>query len=337
MRKIAKRSGFSVATVSEALKESSKVRLSTRQIIQQIAREEHYNVNPKVQAAMSAIRRYSADRLRGSIALVDIFDRGRSSIHPFHDVILDGVRESAKMLGFVTELFIVNRGNTEDDLRQLNRIFKSRNIDGLIVLPFTDTVDFSALDFSELSAVSMDYCLSKPHLHHVLPDHYSSMYNSLDILRKRGYQKPGLYILKEKDERLKYRWSAAFMTFQQKFSNHSGIPNICICDEISHDEFLEWYHSTNPDLIVGHHDIVCDWLEKEGLNISSDVGFFNLNCLSKTRNCSGLDLNPKQLGIVAIENVVDLINRGEKGVPEYPKAVSVPVFWVEGDTLRSMS
>ena len=67
-------------------------------------------------------------------------------------------------------------------LPRLNAILATRNVRGLVVLPFRETLDFSALDWSRVAGVVMDYCLCTPRLHTVLPDHQSSLVTALQRL-----------------------------------------------------------------------------------------------------------------------------------------------------------
>ncbi len=335
LRRIAEASGCSIATVSEALRDSTRVRASTKNRVLEVARMMNYTVDPKVQAMMSAIRCHGTSSFRGSIAVVDILDPDLSSIHPFHRPIFEGICECAERLGFATELFIIDRADPGQGVKRLDRIIKARGIDGLIVLPFTDAVDFSCLDFGRVSSVSMDFCLVAPKLHHVYPDHHSSIIEALYDLSNLGYKRPGLYMLKSKDSRLKYRWTTGFQSYHLMIGEVIDSRAAVVVDSLDEKHFINWFNDYRPDVVLGHFDLFWDWLEKNGNAVPEEVGFFCLNRVAQKSSCCGLDLNPRQLGVVAAEAVVDLINRGEVGVPEHPKGISVMASRMPGDSLRA--
>lgn|GEM_PF-7009691 len=49
-------------------------------------------------------------------------------------------------------------------LKRLNSIMAARNVQGVIVTPVAETLDFSALAWSNYAAVLMDHCISRPSL-----------------------------------------------------------------------------------------------------------------------------------------------------------------------------
>jgi LacI family transcriptional regulator len=52
--------------------------------------------------------------------------------------------------------------------------------------------------------------------------------------------------------------------------------------------------------------------------------------------CSGLDLQPRLVGVRGIELVIGQIYRNEYGFPAHPSTTTIPALWVDGVTLRTM-
>lgn len=335
LRDLARRLGLSVATVSEALRDSPRVKPATRERIQKAAARAGYHRNPLIGAALSAVRRRLQGGYHGTLAMIDATEDGRQELVIFHREIAAGAESRAVELGFTTELFWVGDREPALSNRRLPAVLNARGITGAVILPFNLARDLSDFDFSRLSAVQMDHCLIRPQLHTIVPDHYFSMIHALDQLTGRGYERIGLCMESRKDTRLRNKWSAAFWGFFHSYARDIGLPPL-IEPELSEPRFLAWFKQYRPDLIVGHKQVMVDWLGHAGYAVPKDVGFFNLNLTEKTNPCAGLDLQPRRLGAAAVEAVIGMMNRYERGVPDCPKTTTLEALWVEGPTIRPL-
>lgn len=334
IRSLARRLRLSVATVSEALRDSPRVHPVTRARVQRAAAQAGYRVNPLLGAALSAVRRARHQHYRGTLALIDTDEENRAQYELFHREIMAGAEPRAQEFGFQTELFLL--GETEPALspKRLAGVLHARGIAGALMLPFNTAQDLSDFDFSRIAAVQMDHCLLQPRLHTILPEHYLSMMQALDRLALRGYRRVGLALDQRKDARLKHKWSAAFLAYFRGRGRASEVPPL---DQpsITRRSFLSWFRRHRPDVVVGHQTAMVDWLNDAGLRVPQDVGFLNLNVTESSRPCAGLDLEPRRLGAAAVEAVVAMLHRQERGVPAYPQTITLEATWVEGPTLRA--
>lgn len=336
LRKLAARLDLSIATVSEALRNSPRVKPATRLRVQRAAEKAGYRRNPVIGAAFSAVRRKLQHAYHGTLALIDAAEDGHQELMLFHREIVAGAGGRAAELGFHTELFWIGEQSPALPHRRLPAILNARGISGAVILPFNLARDLSNFDFSRISAVQMDHCLIRPQLHTIVPDHYISMIHALDRLTERGYKRIGLCIETRKDARLRNKWSAAFWGFFHSYARDIGLPPL-IEPELEEARFLAWFKKFEPDLIVGHKEVMAEWLHKAGYHVPEDVGFFNLNVTERTRPCAGLDLQPRRLGAAAVEAVVGMMNSYERGVPDCPKTTTLEALWVEGPTILAAS
>lgn len=330
---LARQLRLSVATVSEALRDSPRVKAATREKVRRAAERAGYRPNPLICAALSAVRRGSQQHYRGTLALVDTAEGGRQELMLFHREIVAGARARAEGLGFNTELFWLGDGAESLSHARMQQVLMARGIDGVVLLPFNQAQDLSDVDFTRFAAVQMDHCLIQPRLHTILPDHYVSMMHALEKLTQRGYRRIGLCMEERKDARLKKKWSAGFLAFFRGYASTSGIPAL-ILNTLTREKFLAWFRKHRPDLIVGHQQLMIDWLQESGVRVPEDVGFFNLNVTERIAPCAGLDLQPRPLGAAAVETVVAMLLRQERGVPTSPQTITLEASWVEGPTIR---
>lgn len=333
VRSLALQLKLSVATVSEALRDSPNVKAATKLRIQRAAKKAGYRANPLLGAALSAVRRARHLDYRGTLALIDTDETARDQFILFHREIITGASARAEELGFTAEVFWLGSGTPPLGPARLANILHARGINGAVMLPFNTARDMSDFDFSRIAAVQMDHCLIQPHLHTILPDHYVSIMNALERLTARGYQRVGLAMELRKDARLKRKWSSGFLAFFRNYEHTTGIPAL-IEPELARERFIRWYRQHRPDLIVGHRQEMVDWLRDEGVRVPDHVGFFNLNVTEKTGPCAGLDLLPRRLGAAAVETVVAMLHRQERGVPEWPHTITLEAQWIDGPTIR---
>jgi len=335
IRSLARRLRLSVATVSEALRDSPRVRPATRQRVQQAAREAGYRRNPLLGAALSAVRRARHRHYRGTLALIDTDEPDPALYLPFHREIAAGAEARAQELGFRTELFWLGERSPALPLKRLPGVLLARGIAGAVLLPFHTARDFGEFDFSRIAAVQMDHCLIRPRLHTILPDHYVSMMAVLAQLERRGYRRIGLCMEERKDTRVKLKWSAAYHAhYRSREGTGPAVPPL-IAPQLTEDALVAWHRKHRPDAIVGHRQVMVEWLARDGIRVPHDVGFVNLNLTERTAPCAGLDLGPRRLGAAAIETVVAMLHRQERDVPAHPQTITLEANWIDGPTLRS--
>jgi DNA-binding LacI/PurR family transcriptional regulator len=239
LRELARSLGLSHTTVSEALRASPRVKASTRERVLKAAREVGYRHNPLAGALMSEMRRSRSGTFRGVIAVIDL--DGPTRRHPnaerFHRELTRGAGERAVELGFKIESFVI--GHNDISITRLDAILKSRGIHGVFLLPASESPDLTQLDWTRYAGVYADYIIEHPALHSVCSDHYRSMMTTLQRLQALGYRRPGLVLTRHHDERLLYRWEAAF----QVYHNHHDVfswPNPTWCSVIAPRRSSGW-------------------------------------------------------------------------------------------------
>ena len=101
VRELARRLGLSHTTVSDALRDSPRVKKATKEQVLKAAREYGYRYNPLAGALMSQMRMGSVETFRGGIAVVDLEGaRMRAEVFArFHKEVLEGLSGRPKKWG----------------------------------------------------------------------------------------------------------------------------------------------------------------------------------------------------------------------------------------------
>ena len=335
IRSLAESLGVSVATVSEALRHSSKVKPATAERIREAAAAAGYKRNPLLGATFSSLRRGQHREFSGTLALVDVADGDRCELMLFHQHVLKGAEKRAAELGFRIEFFWVGKKAPALSVSRLSSVLYARGIPGVVFLPFDRLQDFSGFEFNKFAAVAMDRRLVRPELHAVQPDHYLSMRRAVQELFARGYKRVALCLEARKDERVDHKWSSGFVSAFRLTGRKMAVPPL-IQEKPDRAEFIAWVKKHKPDVVVGHGQVIIDWLAQAGLPVPERVGFLRINVTESTRPCAGLDLLPERLGATAVETVVGMLHRREQGVPEHPQAILIDAPLVDGPTIREV-
>jgi LacI family transcriptional regulator len=294
-----------------------------------------YRHNPLAGALMSEMRRSRTGTFRGVIAVLDLDGASARPSHVarYHRDLAAGATERADGLGFKAEPFVI--GQAGISANRLDTILQSRGIRGVLLQPVSESPDLSRLDWSRLAGVYADYFIERPALHCVCADHHRSMITALQRLHAMGYKRPGLVLEQHRDERLLHRWEAAFRAYQDHHGVFAGIAPF-IVPEVTHSEFVPWFKSNKPDVVVAHQAEIVTWMAECGARVPDTHGFCCLNIVTACVPCAGINLQPRVLGARGVELLIGQLLRNEYGVPDQASTTTIPGLWTDGPTLRVM-
>jgi LacI family transcriptional regulator len=260
LRDLARSLGLSHTTVSEALRGGPRVHPKTRDRILAAAAEAGYQHNPLAGALMSEMRRSRTGTFRGSLAILDL-DGPRSrpkASNRFHRALALGATQGAADLGFKAEL--INLAETESlSLQRLDAILHARAIRGIFLLPTKEPTTILDLDWSKYAGIYSDYIIDQPPLHTICSNHYRSMLLALDRIQELGYRRPGLVLRKAHDERLLYRWKAAFSTCRNHHASFDPAPTLMV-PLLQNEAFAARFTEVAPDVVLCHDAEVMEWM-----------------------------------------------------------------------------
>jgi LacI family transcriptional regulator len=333
VRELARSLGLSHTTVSDALRDSPRVRRETKERVLKAAEEAGYRYNPLAGALMSEMRRSSVGIFRGVIAVVDLESEAQRQKHSqrYHSEILQGAQETAKKLGFKLELFVLGRDKLS--LARLESILISRGIRGILILPAGSTPNVVDLDWSKFAGIYTDYIIETPPLDSVCSDHFRSMVLALHKLRELRYKRPGLVLHEAHDRRLLYRWEAAYRTYHIHHDDFEQVEPLVVSD-LTREHFMEWFEASRPDVVLCHRAEVIEWMKEAGAVVPETHGFCCLNVMTSPIHAAGLDLQPRVIGKRGAASLIAQIHRNDYGIPDTASTLTIPSAWRNGPTLK---
>jgi LacI family transcriptional regulator len=331
IRDIAAEAGVHFTTVGLALRDSPRLSPATRKRIQKIATKMGYSPDPML-SALNAYRQTGRRPIyQATLAWINNWpERGfLRSNDDFRDY-QDGVSERAAELGYSVEEFWM-RGR-EYSFANLGRVLRARNIQGLIFAPqpepHTEIVDF---DFSDFSAISLSYSLTRPALHVVTNHHFRSMLLMMQHLDALGYRRVGLGVHRSWSEKVGHGWFGGVLMAKELVSRGMEILPVRLFES---EDVKRWIKEDRPDVIVSHKQLYEQLIDLK-VRMPLDVGFANLSVPSTSRGVSGVSQNSLLIGRKAVDVLVDMLHRGERGVPAMPLHLMVDGTWIPGKTVRA--
>ncbi|MDR1280845.1 MAG: LacI family transcriptional regulator [Opitutaceae bacterium] len=331
---VARRAGVTQATVSMALRNHPEVSAEMRARVRAVAAELGYIPDPFLSGLSAYRKQIRPARYHATLAWLSN-DDGRGTgwkNSPAFTGYFEGALARATELGYLVEEHAVRAAGMT--AARLEEILLARNVSGLLLAPQPHPGErLDAFRFGPFSSVTFGYTLASPQLHLVTLHQFRSMETVFRRLLAMGYRRPGLAMGEESDERSGHNWSAAFWSEQRGLPAADRAPPF-IDRRFDRRDFVKWFRRYRPDVVIAIWHTVHAWLVEEGVRMPEDAGLVLLSVPDGGRFFSGIWENPQVIGAKAVEFLIDLIHRNERGVPDVPLCMLVAGTWVEGKTVR---
>jgi len=326
MQTLADDAGVSKMTVSLALRNSPLITPETRERVKAAARKWNYRPNPMVAALMAQMGGRKRSSCTVPLAVLDDPDHAPSlNRTEVLSPILQGIFERAEELGYSAGVFSISDGTSLKSGR-LDKIFRTRNIRGIIVLPIylrERSMDFS---WEFYAAVKVGHSLLNPDLERVAVDDYGNMWLAMENIQRMGYRRPGLLLEASADARSGYQLSAAY---ERHIRLH---PKLHACEIFPHMVGTEqtalraWFKKWKPDVILSHTDHR-PYLKCLAATSPGARKFVGVNWTSLDDETMAVRANFQMLGAAAVDTVSARMHRNEFGLPSHPRTSLVSGTW----------
>ena len=332
---VAARAGVHVTTVSLALRNSPRLPAETRERLQALAQEMGYQPDPMLSALTVYRRRARQPHYQGTIAWLS--NTGKASaaaiIHAGFHGYRGGAQERCRELGYNLEEFLTS----EIPLPRLSKIFQARNISGILLPPQPRQLSHIHFDWENFSAVSFGFSLASPKMHLVTNAQFRSARIATRKTRSYGYKRIGFTTLRSVETRTDLNFSSGYLA-ELRFGRREQLPIFEFDDAQKSGrrtfirEFSKWFRVHKPDAILSLDSDVFGAMNK--LEIGPDkCGYAAIHLQKDTSHLAGVNQNDVLIGRTAVDFLVGMIHRNERGIPAIPLRILVEGNWVDGDSL----
>ncbi len=335
LRDIARRANCHFTTVSLALRDRPGIPAATCERIRRVAEELGYRPDPMLASLSSYRHERQPSRYRATLAWVTNFPtrtgwRGEEIYHEYYL----GARERAQSLGFRLQEFW--RREEEMTAARATQILAARGIEGLVIAPQPTASAVMELQWERFSAVAIGYSVSSPSLHMVCANQYRCMKLAMEQLLARNYRRIGLVMLQASDDRVDHNWLAGYLLMQQQLAARDRLPPLLL-EAWDEKLFAAWLRRSGADAIVSKCAEALPALRRLGYRLPQDLGAAFLTRVKPSREASGVNERPLEVGAAAVDYLAGMLHHNERGVPAQPRRLLIEGEWLEGGTVRPLA
>jgi LacI family transcriptional regulator len=338
---VARRLRVSKATVSVALRGKPGVSDKVAARIRDAAGRMGYHLNPLLGIHMAQIRNNRRARFQATIAWIN----SHASIEATKSMVsyqegLSGARNQAAVMGYVLDEFWMNAPDMTP--QSATRILRARNVAGLIIGPQPAAGGHLELGWEHFSAVALGYSLVSPELHRVSNGQRATMQESFEQLARHGYRRVGAVINEENNDRVRRAWSSGAWDAYHALSPESRVEPLIFherANPLTALKVADWIKREEPDGIVieDFAHVIMAGLDMLGLKPGRDIAVVSRHVHRSEKLLAGTNQEGAAVGAAAVNFLVGMIQRNERGVPEHPLQLLLTGTWQAGPSVVDRS
>ena len=327
---VARKSGFSRPTVSLALKGDPIVCKETRRLIREAADAIGYVPDPMLTALARYRNQHARKSYQGTLAWIS-WSTGKtlwSRISAYQQY-FNGAKEHAAGLGYKIETIDMMREDLT--VERLDRILATRGIKGLLVCPPVLSEQPVELPWENYSLITFGYTIAAPRIHRVTSSHFQATQQVFQRLHDHGYRRIGFICNHQLNAKTRQHSLAAYLSERHRTSL-PAIPEL-VDPVVSPAKIKAWHRRHKPDAVIISWP---DWLtlKSTDIRVPEQLGVACPMAQSSEPTLSGVVEQSQEIGAVAVDSLVHMIEHGNKGLPAHPRYILLEGEWQDGRTLR---
>jgi LacI family transcriptional regulator len=336
IRDIATRLGVSHVTVSLALKDSPRISKGRREQVQLLAKEMGYRPDPILSSLVVYRQSKRPAPIHSAIAWINHWQHPGDlrKIREFNDY-WSGASVAAECFGYRLDEFVWQHDLTSE---RFETILQTRNVRGVLIPPHQDQdqPEWGSFHWDNFSVIRFGLSVKSPDSHIVTADHMRGIVNAMEKIHAYGYKRIGFVVPGAFDLRLGGSWTGGFIASQKLLNLSPALPPLITLDKISDlafkQTFHQWFSKHKPDVLLTVDARVIPTIKQLGLRIPEDIAAASTS-VADIPLSSGINQNSQEIGRVAVETLISLINSNDRGKPSVPRRILVEGTWRDGDSL----
>jgi LacI family transcriptional regulator len=334
LRDIARRLKVTHTTVSRALRDSHQISAILREKVRRVANELGYRPDPML-AALAHYRRANINApICSELAWINLWPNPKDLRKQREfDLYWKGAFAEAERCGFRLEEFTPDKTMT---MARLKQIFRARNIHGVLLPPKApgQVPVWDDFEWDGFCVVRFGHSIQHPNVHLVASDQMSDGLIAYENIRRNGYRRIGLVTNEFRSKNL-VRFAAGYLFGSMVVPEAERLNPLILAQVNAHEDeqaLLAWIKHTRPDAIITDLASLKEMLGHIGYQVPQDVALAAMSVLDGNAD-AGIDQNSGEIGRAAVQMLISLINRNERGIPKICREVLIEGCWVDGSTL----
>jgi len=337
LRDIAAKLGVSHVTVSLALKNHPRISVQRREEVRRLADEMGYAPDPMLSSLIVYRQSKRPAEIHSALAWVNHWENpaGLRKVREF-DGYWQGAAEASQRFGYRLDEFI---WEPKMSAKRFETILLTRNVRGILVPPHDRQPDWGDFDWSRFSTVRFGMSAKTPDSHIVTADQMRGVMLAMEKIHGYGYKRIGFVMNAALDRRVGGNFIAGYYAAERQLSLPHPLPPLALPE----NDFAEsrrliqkWLAQHKPEAILTNSAIVPQALEDLHVRVPEDVALAGTTVYDLPI-AAGLNQHPEEIGRVAVELLVSMINSYDRGTPRVPRRVLIDSEWVDGPSLPPRS
>lgn len=334
---IARIAGVHVSTVCLALQNHPGLRASTRRRIVEVAERLGYSPDPMLSALAAYRNRLRPQAFRGQVTwLVPSATSPSWRKVPVSVEFHRGAAERAGQHGYeLTDCDLRDEGLTP---MRAGQVLRARGVQGILLGPVPDLRVDLEFPWEHFPVVAIGHSLARPAHHLVALDHFQSTRLLFAKLRGLGYRRIGMAVMKALDDAVGGFILGGYQRSQMEVPTRERLAAFLAVGKVpSKQEFERWLRRTHPEALITTNYFFPELLEQLGVRIPEDLGVTVLFRKIGGDRFAGIEQDAAGIGATAMDYLVAMIHRHDRGVPAIPQQILVAGRYVDGETVREVS
>jgi LacI family transcriptional regulator len=337
LRDIAKVAGVHFTTVGLALRHDPRVVPETAAKIQAAARELGYTHDAML-SALSAYRHRNSQRFAGVIAYLVTYGPEMLKTNITERTVVEAATAHALAHNFSVETFQIDAPGMTPE--RLSKLLRARGIQGLILSPrIPHPGPMPDLEWEHFSPVALGFSITNLAVHRVCTYHSHNMRLCLTQMRTHGYRRVGLILPREIYERSRGHVLGAYLAEQCLLPPAEQVTPLFVpTAQLTKANIGRWIRQQRLEgVILSAMPVeIMEFIRELGYRVPEELGVAVISRFTRTEGIAGIDERMSLLGEGAVEAVVGMISRNEKGLPTHPHYTLIEGNWTERPTVRPL-
>lgn len=333
MRDIGRMLGLSHVTVSLALSDNPRIPATRRAEIKRAAERLGYRPDPMLSALIHYRHQKRRTGIQAAIAWLNFWPEP-AKLRSFaeFDGYWHGASHVAEAHGYRLDEFVVSPRLPVD---RIQSILQARNVQGVLLppVPTVGLISRATMRWDEFSVVCFGHSHTSLGAHLVTADQAAAAQTALRAVRDRGYQRVGFATSAPRVEGTLF--SAGFLRAQLTLPLAERLPVLVLSEQNEPDdqgELQRWLTTYRPEAVITDLASLREQLQRLKVRVPTDVALAALSVLDGNAD-AGINQNSEEIGRVAAETLISLINHNHRGIPPFQRHILVEGFWTDGHTL----
>ena len=339
MADVAAKLGISSVAVSMALRDHHRISRERRREIRRVAREMGFVPDPFLSALAAHCRQRVSAKEQGVLAWINHWKEPKR-LRQFKefDQYWRGANEAAVKFGYrVGEV----RWEADCPSKRLEEILLARGIEGILLPPHHDLIDWEDFDWNKFSVVRFGLSVPRPDANVVTSDTFRATVMAVSKIQEYGYRRIGLTVNGEFNQRAGGNLLSGFYYAQKLLALKPALPplltflNSRTAEELSRQKAAVdvWLKQHKPDALLISDIELPGMLRDLGYRIPQDMAVAGTTIQDIPGVDAGIDQHSEAIGRTAVETLLKQMNVNERGEPRHPTRILVEGRWRDGISL----